>query len=67
MSMVKIFDLNNRKYYFCADFGRKYDVAVAIISKYNGYGNYTVLATKVLGKYSDFNEETIKQMVKNLK
>lgn len=67
MSRVKIFALNNKQYYCCADFGRKNDVAVAIIFKNNGDGDSTIVATKYLGKASDFDEETIKQMVFKLK
>ena len=67
MSRVKIFSLNEKQYYCCADFGRKKDVAVAVISKQNDDGTSTVVATKVLGRAADFNEETIKEMVKSLK
>lgn len=67
MSRIKIFALNDKRYYCCADFGRKNDVAVAVISKHNGDGTSTVVVTKVLGRAADFNEEAIKEMVKSLK
>lgn len=65
MSRVRIFALNNRQYYCCADFGRKNDVAVAVISKHNGDGSSTVVATKVLGRASGLTKKLSKKWSRN--
>lgn len=64
---VKLFKLQDERYFAGVDFGKGDDVAVCSIWRNNGDGTTTIVEQKILGKTIDFDKESRKRFIEEIK
>lgn len=64
---VKIFSLNDKRYFAGVDFGKGDDVAVCLIYRINDDGTTTIVKQNIIGKTIDFDKEKRKEFIKEIK